>query len=290
MKMLLVLLVCLLPLDAQDSTHYQVRRVATGYTFTEGPAWSPDGHLLFSDVPNNKIWRLTPGGKPTVFRADSHGANGNTFDAKRRLYTCESRSRRVTRTDRKGQVKTIIAAWKGKRLNAPNDIVVSRKGHIYFTDPAFGNQAEGRELDFYGVYHVTPKGEAEVIARPKGRPNGIALSPDGKILYVGNSDERNIRAYDVDRKGGVRNERVLISAIDGPPDGIAVDRKGNIYVTANQLPVYSSKGKLLYTIEVPEKPSNCAFGGPDGKTLYITARTSVYAVRLGVEGALPYEP
>ena len=288
MRLLPALLACLLPLGAQDFTHYQLRRVATGYTFTEGPAWSPEGYLLFSDVPNNKIWRLAPGARPVIFRADSHGANGNAFGPKGRLYTCESRSRRVTRTDRKGRVRTLLAAWKGQRLNAPNDIVVSRKGHIYFTDPAFGSQSEARELDFYGVYHLTPQGQAELIARPKGRPNGIALSPDGRILYVDNSDERNLRAYDVDRHGEVHHERVLIAAIDGPPDGMAVDRKGNLYIAANQLLVYSPAGKLLHTIEVPEKPSNCAFGGTDGKTLYITARSSVYAVRLGVQGAFPH--
>jgi len=288
MRTLLAILVCCLPLCAQDFSNYEVRKVAGGYLFTEGPAWSPEGYLLFSDVPNNKIWRLTPGGKAEVFRAESNGANGNAFDAKGRLYTCESRSRRVSRTLKNGRVETIIATWDGKRLNAPNDIVISRKGHIYFTDPAFGNQADGRELDFFGVYHVTPKGEAEVIAKPEGRPNGIALSPDGKTLYVSNSDERNIRAYDVDRRGRVTGERVLISGIAGPPDGITVDEKGNIYVTAGELPVYSPQGELLATIKVPEKPANCAFGGPDGKTLYITARTSVYAVELGVRGAFQH--
>jgi gluconolactonase len=276
------------PLWAQNFAEYHVVRVAVGYTFTEGPAWSRDGFLLFSDVPNNKIWRFTPGEKPVLFRDQSNGANGNTFDAKGRLYTCESRTRRVTRTDKKGAIEVLAEKWEGKRLNAPNDIVVRKDGNVYFTDPAFGQQADTRELDFYGVYQITPKGDLRLIAKPQGRPNGIGLSPDGRILYVANSDERNLRAYDVDRGGNVSNERVLISGIDGPPDGIAIDEKGNIYVTANKLPVYSPDGKLLHTIEVAEKPANCAFGDADLGTLFITARTSVFAVRLGVKGALQY--
>jgi gluconolactonase len=223
-----------------------------------------------------------------VFRDHSNGANGNTFDAKGRLYTCESRTRRVIRTDRKGNVEVLAERWEGKRLNAPNDIVVRRDGHIYFTDPAFGAQAETRELDFYGVYHISPKGEMELIAKPAGRPNGIALSPDGRILYVANSDERNVRAYDLDRNGKASNERVIVSGIDGVPDGIRVDENGNIYVTAKGLAVYSPDGKLLATIELPETPANCAFGDPDFMTLYVTARTSLYRIRLNVRGAVQY--
>ncbi len=279
---------CWLPLAAQDFSRISVEKVAGGYTFTEGPVWSHDGYLLFSDVPNNRIHKYTPGAGATVFREGSDGANGNTFDAKGRLYTCESRTRRVTRTDKKGKIEVLAEKWDGKRLNAPNDIVVRRDGHVYFTDPAFGSQAETRDLDYYGVYHITPKGEMELIARPAGRPNGLALSPDGKILYVANSDERNLRAYDLDNNGKASNERVLVSGIDGVPDGIRVDENGNIYITARGLAVYSPAAKLLTTIEIPETPANCAFGDPDLKTLYITARTSLYRIRLDVKGSVQY--
>lgn len=276
------------PAWGQNFSDYRVLRVAAGYTFTEGPAWSREGYLVFSDVPNDKIWRFTPGEKPVVFRVASSGANGNAFDAKGRLYTCESRTRRVIRTDARGTLEVLAERWEGKRLNAPNDIVVRKDGHVYFTDPAFGAQAQTRELDFYGVYHIGLKGELDLVAKPEGRPNGIGLSPDGRILYVANSDERNVRAYDLDRQGRASNERVLIAGIDGPPDGIAVDEKGNLYVAANHLFVYSPQGKLLHRIELAERPSNCAFGDLDLGTLFITARTSVYAVRLGVKGALQY--
>ncbi len=277
-----------LPLAAQDFSDVQVEKAAHGFRFTEGPAWSREGYLLFSDIPANKILKYVPGEGYPVFREPSNGANGNAFDAQGRLYTCESFGRRVTRTDKKGHVEVLADKWEGKRLNAPNDIVVSKSGHVYFTDPAFGSQADTRELDFYGVYHIAPKGELSVIARPAGRPNGITLSPNGHILYVANSDDRNIRAYDVDRNGEVSGERVIVSGIEGVPDGIRTDEKGNLYVAAKGILVYSPEGKLLTAIPVAETPSNCAFGDPDLQTLYITARTSLYRVRLDVKGAVQY--
>ena len=205
------------------------------------------------------------------------------------LYTCEASKYRVTRTDKKGAVEVLADKWDGKRLNAPNDIVVRKDGHVYFTDPAFGdNQNKGRELDFYGVYHIPPKGPMELIAKPKGRPNGLALSPNGKILYVDNSDERNVYAYDLDAKGVASGERVLVSNIDGSPDGMKVDEKGNLYVTAKGLAIYTPQGNLLHTIELAEMPRNCAFGDSDFQTLYITALTSLYRLRLPVKGSVQY--
>src|SRR6266851_312948 len=276
------------PAAAQETQDMPMDRVASGFRFTEGPAWSREGFLLFSDVPNDKIMKYVPGQKPTVFRENSNGANGNCFDAQGRFYTCESRTRRVVRMDKKGEMQVLAEKWDGKRLNAPNDIVARKDGHIYFTDPAFGNQADTRELDFFGVYHITPKGELRLVAKPAGRPNGIAFAPGGHVLYVANSDEHNVRAYDVDHNGEVSNERVVISGVSGVPDGIRVDEKGNIYVAANGVAIYDSHGKLTDTIEFSETPANCAFGDSDLETLYITARTSLYRVRRNVKGALQY--
>jgi gluconolactonase len=273
-----IVLLLALPLAAQDS--FQVEKVAHGFRFTEGPVWSRDGYLLFSDIPGGKIMKYAPDGATEVYRESSNGAAGNAFDAQGRLYTCETHARRVTRTDKKGRIEVLADKWEGKRLNAPNDIVVSKSGHAYFTDPAFGSQQDSRELSFYGVYHIAPKGQLSVAAKPAGRPNGIALSPNGRILYVANSDQRNIRAYDLDRDGEPSNERVLVSNIDGLPDGIRTAENGNLYVAAKAIAVYSPEGKLLMTIPVAETPSNCAFGDADLQTLYITARTSVYRVRL----------
>ncbi|MGH9657305.1 MAG: SMP-30/gluconolactonase/LRE family protein [Bryobacteraceae bacterium] len=277
-----------LALAAQDFSDLKVEKVDGGFKFTEGPVWSKEGFLLFSDVPSDVIRKLVPGERSTVVRDRSNGANGNTYDAQGRLYSCESRTRRVVRQDKKGKVEVLAESWEGKRLNAPNDIVVRRDGHVYFTDPAFGAQAEGRELDFYGIYHVTPKGVLNLVAKTKGRPNGVTLSPSGRILYVADSDDRLVRAFDVAPGGVVSNERVFVAGIAGPPDGIRTDEKGNVYVTANGLAIYSPQGKLLHTIEMAETPRNCAFGDPDLQTLYITALTSVYRVRLNVKGSLQY--
>ena len=269
---------------AQDFANMRIDKVAAGYAYAEGPAWSPSGFLIFSDIPNNKLLQFTPGQPANVFRENSSGATGNRFDAQGRLYSCESHSRRVTRTDKKGKVEILAERWQGKRLNAPNDLVIRKDGDIYFTDPAFGNQQDTRELDFFGVYHISRKGDLEVVVKPKGRPNGIALSPDGRMLYVSNSDEKNVRAYDLNKNGEASNERTLISGMEGVPDGICVDEKGDIYVAANHVQVYSPEGKPIGMIQTEETPSNCSFGDPDFGSLYITARTSVYRVRLDVKG------
>jgi gluconolactonase len=274
---------------AQDLQNFKVEKVAGGYTFTEGPVWSREGFLLFSDVPANHIIKIVPGEKPVVLRDQSNGANGNNYDSRGRLYTCESRTRRVVRMDKNGRMEVVAERYEGKRFNAPNDIVVRKDGHVYFTDPAFGkSQNEGREMDYYGIYHITPRGDVKLVMKTEGLPNGITLSPDGRTLYVSFSDERVLRAYDVDRSGEVSNARVLVKDIDGPPDGIAIDEKGNIYVTANKLDVYNPEGKLLGQIETGETPRNCAFGDADLQTLYVTAYTSVYRIRLDVKGSVQY--
>jgi len=266
----------------------KVEKVDGKLAFAEGPVWSREGYLLFSDAPNNRIRKLTPGEHAVNYKEDTHGANGLTLDAQGRLYMCEWRSRRLTRIDKKGKFEVLAEKWEGKKLNAPNDVVVRRDGNVYFTDPAFGNQNDTRELDFFGVFHISPKGEMEVVAKPKGRPNGIALSPNGRILYVANSDEKNVRAYDLDKGGTATGERILIPAIEGVPDGMRTDEKGNLYVAAKELFVFDPQGKPLYSIKLGETPANCAFGDSDFQTLYITAQSSVYRVRLDVKGAVQY--
>jgi len=285
---LTVLLFLAVSATAQDFTDIHLDRVAAGFVFAEGPVWSREGYLIFSDTPNNHILQFKFGEPASLYREKSNGASGNTFDAQGRLYTCETHSRRVTRTDKKGKIDVLAERWQGKRLNAPNDIVVRKDGEIYFTDPAFGNQQDSRDLDFYGVFHISHRGEMEVVAKPKGRPNGVALAPSGRILYVTKSDDRNVRAYDLDKNGAASNERVVVSHIEGIPDGIRVDENGNLYVAAAHLGVYSPDGKELGTVHLTETPSNCAFGDADFETLYITARTSIYRVRLKVKGSVQY--
>ena len=278
----------LLTLLLFQPSEIKIEKVDARYLFTEGPVWSREGFLLFSDVPNNRILKWVPGEKTAVFREDSQGANGLTLDAQGRLYICESHSRQLTRLDKRGKLEVLASKWEGKRLNAPNDVTVRKDFHVYFTDPAFGNQQDTRELDFFGVYHITPKGELSLVAKPAGRPNGIALSPNGRTLYVANSDDKNVRAYDLDKNGEASNERVVISKIEGVPDGLRVAEDGNLYIAAGPIFVYTPAGKLVQTIRLGETASNCAFGDPDFGALYVTARTSVYRIRLDVKGAVQY--
>jgi len=275
-----------LPAFAQDAQPIQIEKVVTKLTFTEGPAWSHDGFLYFTDIPTDRILKFTPGKGLETFRENSNGANGIAIDTQGRIYVCEGHARRVTRTDHKGKIDVVAERFDGKRLNSPNDIAIRKDSNIYFTDPAFGASNDKRELDFYGVYRINPKGVLEVVAKPKGRPNGIALSPAGHVLYVSNSDERNIRAYDLDRSGAPSNERVLVSGIAGVPNGLRVDEKGSLYLAAKNIFVYSPEGKQISQIEVPEPPSNLAFGDADLETIYVTARTSLFRLRLMTAGSV----
>lgn len=270
---------------AQDFSDIKVEKVANGLHFAEGPAWSPEGFLVFSDTVTNKLHKFVPGKGDSELASVPGGPNGNAYDSQGRLYTCEFRQRRVTRTSKNGKQEVLASRFEGKRLNAPNDIVVRHDGHVYFTDPAFGNQEDARELDFYGVFHISPKSDLELVAKWKTRPNGIALSPNGRTLYVSDSDARCVRAYNVDRSGAASGERVLIDRIPGVPDGVRTDEKGNIYVAAKALYVYSPQAQLIGHIELPETPSNLAFGDGDMETLFITARSTLYRVRIGVKGS-----
>jgi gluconolactonase len=287
---------------AQNFTDIHVEKLAGKLLYAEGPVWSRDGYLLYCDIPANRIYSLIPppaedpesaAAKVTesriaLYRENSGGAGGNTFDAQGRLYTCETHARRVIRTDKKGKLDVLAAKYEGKRLNSPNDITVRHDGHVYFTDPAFGSANDARELDFYGIFHITPKGDLSLVAKWPTRPNGIAIAPDGGTLYVGDSDLHLIRAFDLDQHGNASGERVLISGIKGVPGGLRVDEHGNIYVAAAEVSVFDKAGKHLGEIPTSEIPSNLAFGDDDFSSLYITAHSSVYRLRLDVKGSVQY--
>lgn len=256
-----------------------IEKVADGFKFTEGPIWVGD-QLLFSDIPANRIYT----DKKEVFRDPSGKSNGLTLDGEGRLIAAEHDNRRVSRTERDGSITVLASKWDGKKMHSPNDVIVRSDGTIFFTDPPYGgNEAE---LDFQAVYAISPEGKVSKLIDDCNKPNGLALSPDEKILYVADTADKNIRAFDVAKDGTLSNEKYLC---DIPyPDGIKVDVEGRIWATAaDGVRVIAPDGSLVETIEFPEKPANCCFGDKDGKTLYVTARTGVYKVRTKVEGIRP---
>lgn len=262
-------------------------RVASGFQFTEGPVWHPDSYLLFSDIPADTIYKWSPDGGVEKFRSPSGNSNGLTFDRHGRLLACEHGNRRVSLTELDGTIITLAGEYQGKRLNSPNDLVVKSDGSIYFTDPPYGVKPDQRELDFQGVYRVAPDGVMALLADDFEKPNGLAFSPDEKTLYIADTDRKHVRAFDVQPDGTLANGRVFaegVSEAGHGPDGMKVDVNGNLYVAAGFVWVFDSTGKHLGNIVIPEAPANLAFGGPDNKTLFLTARTSVYKVQLKVQG------
>lgn len=259
-----------------------VETVADGFQFTEGPVWLPSGVLIFSDIPADTIYR----GDKTVFRKPSGKSNGLTLDRQGRLIACEHWNRRVTRTEKDGRVTVVADTYDGKKLNSPNDAVVRSDGTIFFTDPPYGLEGREAELPFRGVYAISPAGELRLLTDEFKTPNGLAFSPDEKTLYIGDSGEGLVRAYDVAKDGALANGRLLCKL--PVPDGMKVDEHGRLWCTADDgVRVFAPTGEHVGTVAFPQPPANCAFGDEDGKTLYVTARSGVYKVRCAVPGLRP---
>jgi gluconolactonase len=267
-----------------------LERVATGFQFTEGPVWIEEGKsLLFSDIPANRIVRLKSGRRIETFREPSGNSNGLTRDKKGRLIACEHGNRRVTRTEEDGSIEILADRFEGKKLNRPNDLVVKSDGAIYFSDPAYGITPEQREQTIEGVYRLSPDGkELTLIAGDFSRPNGLAFSPDEKKLYIDDSERRHVRVFDVRNDGSLAGGSIFHNmnvSTPGAPDGMKVDVEGRIFCTgAGGVWVLDAAGKHLGTILTPEKPSNCGWGDDDWRSLYITAVTSVYKIRVNAPG------
>jgi gluconolactonase len=265
----------------------EVEAVESSFTFTEleGPQWMPDeGVLLFSDVSADTIYQLGEGDEITVFRTPSNFSNGLAVDPQGRLIAAESGKRRVTRTERDGAVTPIAERFEGARLNQPNDIAVRSDGTIYFTDPLFGDPAE---LDFDGVFRIAPNGDltAEYRGETTEAPNGVALSPDESLLYVTDYSAEVVRVFDVATNGSLSEPRTFVTVAG--PDGMAVDEAGNLFVASydgRSIEVFAPDGEHWGTIAVSGAASNCAFGGADGRTLYITTGTVLYRVTLADPG------
>lgn len=268
-----------------------VDRVATGFRFTEGPVWfAGQRHLLFSDIPANQILKLAFDGQVTIMRRPSGNANGLTRDRQGRLIACEHSNRRITRTEKDGSITVLADQFQGKKLNSPNDVVVKSDGAIYFTDPPYGIKPDQQEQPIQGVYRLSPEGnELTAVADDFEKPNGLAFSPDEKRLYIDDSSERrHIRVFDVQSDGSLSSGRIFYDMnIEEPdsPDGMKVDVNGHIYCTGpGGVWVFDGEGKHLGTIVTSEKPSNCAWGDNDWQSLYITARTSIYRIRVNIPG------
>ena len=279
----------LVPADAK------IEKLAGGFHFTEGPVWHKDGFLLFSDIPANAIVKWQPDGKGSTYREVSGNSNGLTFDREGRLIACEHGNRRVTREEKDGKIAVLASHYQGKRLNSPNDVVVKSDGSIYFTDPPYGVEPKDRELDFQGVFRLSPDGKLTLLADEFDRPNGLAFSPDEKVLYIADSSARmHVRAFDVKPDGTLAKGRFFAemkTGEPGAPDGMKVDSKGNLWTTGpGGVWVFDKTGKHLGTIKPPEVPANCAWGNSDGKTLYMTARTGLYRIRTRAQGIRPWLP
>jgi gluconolactonase len=274
----------------------KIVKLHTGFKFTEGPAADRDGNVYFSDIPNQRIHKVDADGKLSVFREKSNSANGLMVNAKGEIVACEMAGQVVAYSP-DGQSRRVLAdKYEGNRFNAPNDLVIDRQGGIYFTDPAFGAPMplpQGKTC----VYYIAPGGDVTRLIDDLPNPNGITLAPDEKTLYVIPSGQAEMMAYAVESPGKIGQAKVICKLQQragqtrGGGDGVAMDGKGNLYITsALGLQVFNPSGELLGIIALPEQPANVKFGGADLKTLYVTARSSLYTIPMEVTGhrfALP---
>src|SRR5579871_1559127 len=267
--------------------------IASGFGFTEGPVWDTAGFLYVSDEEINKIFRVFPDGRKEELIALGD-PDGNTFDRNRQLLDCASVLRAIIRVSPQGQHTVLADHYEGKKFNSPNDVIIGPDGAIYFTDPTLDlPKGEKQEIPFEGVYRLDDKGGVRLLTKDLTQPNGLAFSPDGAHFYVDDSEQCNIRVYDVASDGVLKNGRIFGEEPgahdDGVPDGIKVDRQGNLFVTGPKgIWVWDPQGHHIGTIVVPEQPANLAWGDKDYRTLYITATTSVYRLRMKVAGFVPY--
>lgn len=283
--------------------HEPVRQMGTGYIFTEGPLWHPsEKHLLFSDIPGD-VRRKWQNGIVTEVLRPSNKANGLTYDSKLNLIACEHATSSVVRFNSDGSRETLCTHFEGRELNSPNDIVVGKDGSIYFTDPTYGRKPyfgieRPLQQGFQAVYRLPPghrSGDEPQLVTDRylfNQPNGLCYSPCERWMWVNDTDQANIRMFDIADDGRLINERLFASGIketlrEGVPDGMKADRNGNVYVTApGGLWVYSFQGDKLGEISIPEMSANLHWGGDDWETLYICATTSVYSVKTKVQGRI----
>ncbi len=274
--------------DQVVSPDAKLDTLATGLRFTEGPVWIPvegDGYLLFSDIPADIIYRWSADEGLSPWRTPSGKSNGLLLDGQGRVLACEHANRRVSMVLSPDSAVTLCGSYNGKKLNSPNDIALDADGSLWFTDPPYGIEDGEQEQPAQYVFKMQAGGgEPTVVAGDFHRPNGIVFSPDKQTLYISDSGKRHVRCFSVTPDG--LKERDLFAEISpGGPDGMCVDAAGRVYVTAGDgVQVFAPGGRLLGRILTPRQPTNCCFGGRDYKTLFITARQDVHAVKLMVRG------
>lgn len=276
------------PASLEDIVDGELEMIADGHMFTEGPVWSPEGFLLYSDIPANTIFKWAEGGASEPFITPSGNSNGLEFDAMGRLLAAEHGGRRISRRVIGEDAQSVVDNYEGKKLNSPNDLIVRSDGTIYFTDPPYGIQPNQEELGFNGLFRIDPQGQLSLISDDFDRPNGIVLSPDESTLYVADTQNEHVRKFAVAADGVPSGGEVFIdltSDLQGNPDGMAIDVFGDLFVTGGGgVRVVTPAGELLGTIMVPEQATNCTFGGADGLSLFITAQARVYRIGLKVKG------
>lgn len=264
----------------------KVTKVGGGYAFTEGPSVAPDGRVFFTDQPNDKIdvWSEKDN-QITTFLQPCERSNGTYFNKKGELVACADLHNRLVIFDMKGKMKTIAENYNGQPLNAPNDLWIAPNGGIYFSDPYYARDywEPGRKevQDTRGVYYLNPEGKVSRVIDDYKQPNGLIGTPDGKTLYVSDINDRKIWKYDIQPDGTLTNKTFF--APEGS-DGMTIDQQGNVYLTNKVVSVFNSKGESIARIEVPEQPSNVCFGGKKRNILFITARTSVYTLKMNTKG------
>jgi gluconolactonase len=274
-------------LFAQDA---RLEKVAGSFGFTEGPVWDPRGFLYVSDEEKNKLVRVFPDGRVETL-LEIGDPDGSTLDAKGRLVTTASVLRAIIRVDPDGKYKVLADKYDAKKFNSPNDVILGPDGALYFTDPTLDlPKGEKQELSYQGVYRLGTDGSVRLLTTDLAQPNGLAFSPDGKRLYIDDTQRQDIRVYDVGLNGELKNGRVFgkEEGRDGVPDGMRVDRHGNVFVTGpGGIWVWDPQGNHLGTILMPESTANLNWGDADYRTLYITASTSVYRLKTRTRGFVP---
>ena len=272
--------------------------VGSGFEFTEGPVWDHNNQsLIFSDMPGNKMRKWTEAGGVESYRNPSNMANGNAYDSSGRLVTCEHATSRVTRTENNGEITVLASHYEGKELNSPNDIIVSKKGAIYFTDPTFGRMEyygvlRECEMEVRGVYMIDDSGNLTLLVEDFDQPNGLCFSDDESKLFVNDSMKSHIRVFDVNSDGTLSGGAVwaiLESDGEGVPDGMKIDMDGNMYCCGpGGIHILDSNGTSLGVIGIPEAAANFTWGESDMKSLFITASSSLYKIRVKIPGRLAY--